>query len=173
MSSRVRRRYPWYAMLRYCVTRLVRDVWSVLDRRPRVTSVDVGVYLGGKLTRERVAYLADRDVRAVVSLQAESLDPMQAYEAHLWLPSLDGRPPSDDQLRLGARFIAAQKSRNRPVYAHCHAGVGRAPTLCAVYLVLSGVEPDAALKRLRELRPWISMNASQIEAARRIRSKDG
>jgi len=154
--------------LRYRIARLLKDIWAVFDRRPRITAIDDTLYLGGKLTRERLAYLRERGVRATVSLQEETLDPMDGLDVHLWLPSRDGHPPSFEQLRLGARFIAAQKSRNRPVYGHCHAGVGRAPTLCAAYLVLNGAEPDGALNRLRQLRPWLSMNTHQVEAVRRF-----
>lgn len=153
--------------------RALKDAWGKLDRRPRITEVTPGVFLGGRLTLERTTYLRERNVRAMVSLQEEVLDPMGNLEVHLWLPSRDGRAPSEEQLRFGARFLRAQKSENRPVYVHCHAGVGRAPTLCAVYLVLSGLDPKEALQHLRRRRPQVSMNAFQREAMCRFARKGG
>jgi len=160
----MRREYRWYAAVRYRLTRLLRDLWYVLDRRHRITALTDSVYIGGELTPERVAFLRQVGVRAMVSLQAEKLDSMSGLDAHLWLPSLDGRPPSVSQLVLGARFVAGQVAGGKPVYIHCHAGVGRAPTMGAAYLVLIGATPSDALAQVQATRPWISMNHYQRQA---------
>ncbi|HDD23994.1 MAG TPA: hypothetical protein ENF52_00965, partial [Chloroflexi bacterium] len=41
------------------------------------------------------------------------------------------------------------------VYVHCGAGVGRAATMAAAYLVSTGLTPDQAWARLRAVRPFI------------------
>lgn len=160
--------YPWYARIWYRWVRALKNAWARFDRRPRITEVTPGVFLGGRLTPDRIIYLREHNVRAMVSLQEETLDPFENLEVHLWLPSPDGRPPSDEQLRFGARFLRLQKAENRPVYVHCHGGVGRAPTLCAVYLILSGFDPKEALYHIRRRRPHVSMNALQLEAVHRF-----
>ncbi|MDA1192907.1 MAG: dual specificity protein phosphatase [Candidatus Poribacteria bacterium] len=156
--------YPWYARARYRFVRASKDAWAIFDRRVKISRVTEHVYVGGRLTPQRIAYLRDEGVRAMVSLQEEALDPTDDLDAHLWLPSHDGRPPREEQLRLGAEFVATQVALGRKVYVHCHAGVGRAPTLAAVYLVSTGMPPEDALRLIKEKRPWIRMNRGQVGA---------
>ncbi|GIX07410.1 MAG: phosphatase [Candidatus Poribacteria bacterium] len=162
MSGNVR--YPWYIAWRYRLIRSAKDLWSLIDRRLRVSRVEKGLYLGGKLTPARTRYLEERGVQAVISLQSEALDPMGPFRAHLWLPSFDGRPPVAEQLLLGAEFIRQQLDAGHGVYVHCHAGVGRAPTLVAVYYLLRGLSPQESVQRVREARPFVRMNRYQLEA---------
>jgi hypothetical protein len=142
----------------------MKDAWALLDRRPRITRLTGAVYLGGQLTDSRMEFLRHADVRAVVSLQEERLDPMDGWASHLWLPCPDGRPPTTGQLLLGAQFIEGQVRRGRKVYVHCHGGAGRAPTLCAAYLLRTGLSPHAALEAVHAARPQASMNRRQREA---------
>jgi protein-tyrosine phosphatase len=149
---------------RYHLTRLFKDGWAFFDRRLRITRLTEHLYLGGKLTPKRETYLRREGVRAVVSLRAENFDRMDGLDAHLWLPSPDGRPPTLEQLLLGSQFIQEQIGLGRKVYVHCHAGVGRAPTLCAAYLIRAGLSAVAAFASVKAARPWISMNAYQKAA---------
>lgn len=156
--------YRWYSGAWYASVRSLKDVWSFLDRRPRLTRLNEQVYVGGSLTARRAELLRTEGVDAVVSLQGERLDEMTHLRAHLWLPSHDGRPPDARQLAVGVRFIRTQVANGRKVYIHCHAGVGRAPTLAAAYLVSTGVAPADAINDVRAVRPWIRMNARQRAA---------
>ena len=156
--------YPWTTATRFRLIRFFKDLWSLVDRRVKISRIEESLYVGGKLTPKRVAFLRAHGVRAVVSLQEETLDPMLDLDAHLWLPSHDGRPPTPSQLLFGARFIQAQIDAGRTVYVHCHAGVGRAPTLVAVYLVLRGASPDEAIARIKAARRQVRMRRAQLDA---------
>jgi hypothetical protein len=160
--------YQRYSSLWYASVRLLKDVWSFFDRRPRLTRVNEQVVVGGRLTARRAALLCEEGIDTVVSLQGERLDDMAHLRAHLWLPSNDGRPPDARQLEIGVRFIRGQVANGRKVYIHCHAGVGRAPTLAAAYLVSTGVAPNDAIAAIRLVRPWIRMNARQRAAVHQI-----
>jgi|SaaInlStandDraft_4_1057021.scaffolds.fasta_scaffold131787_2 predicted protein tyrosine phosphatase len=165
--------YRSYSSLWYASVRLLKDAWSFFDRRPRLTCVNEQVVVGGTLTARRAALLRQEGIDTVVSLQGERLDDMTHLRAHLWLPSRDGRPPDAHQLELGVRFIRGQVANGRKVYIHCHAGVGRAPTLAAAYLVSTGVAPDDAIAAIRAVRPWIRMNARQRAAVYEIAARSG
>lgn len=165
--------YSWYSGPWYASVRRLKDVWSFLDRRSRLTCLNEQVYVGGRLTSRRADLLHERGVDAVVSLQGERLDAMTHLRAHLWLPSHDGRPPDRGQLVLGVRFIRAQVAHGAKVYIHCHAGVGRAPTLAAAYLVSTGVAPADAIAAVRAIRPWIRMNSRQRAAVHELAGEGG
>jgi protein-tyrosine phosphatase len=49
------------------------------------------------------------------------------------------------------------------VYIHCAAGVGRAPTTVAAYLVSTGLTPDEAWALIRRTRPFIRPKVVQYE----------
>jgi atypical dual specificity phosphatase len=46
---------------------------------------------------------------------------------------------------------------------HCHAGLGRTGTILASYLVWTGADPDAAILRVRSLRPAYIQNERQAD----------
>ena len=166
--------YAWYTAAWYASVRLLKDVWSFFDRRSRLTWVNPQVCVGGRITERRAAALREQGIEAVVSLQGERMDDMGDLRAHLWLPSDDGRAPDKNQLAQGVRFITGQLALGRKVYIHCHAGVGRAPTLAAAYLVSTGCAPDEAIAAVRAVRPWIRMNGKQraavLEVANGVRA---
>ncbi len=156
--------YTWYSAAWYASVRRLKDIGSFFDRRSRLTWLNEQVCVGGRITERRAAVLRAEGIDAVVSLQGERMDDMGGLLAHLWLPSDDGRAPDPWQLAQGVRFIASQIDHGRKVYVHCHAGVGRAPTLAAAYLVSTGATPDSAVAAVRAARPWIRMNAKQRAA---------
>ena len=71
-------------------------------------------------------------------------------------------------------FIALQSEKpGRMVLVHCGAGLGRSGTVAAAFLVREGMEPGAAIERVRALRPFSVETEEQetaVEAyARRLR----
>jgi protein-tyrosine phosphatase len=49
------------------------------------------------------------------------------------------------------------------VYIHCGAGIGRAPTMAAAYLMHQGTTLDDALKKIKKVRPFINILPEQIK----------
>jgi protein-tyrosine phosphatase len=102
-----------------------------------------------------------------------------APERYLYLPTVDDEAPSLEDLEAGAAFVAREIARGvapeigpgdapGAVYVHCSAGVGRAPTMVAAYLVRTGLSPEQAWARIRQARPFVRPTPPQIEQLERF-----
>ena len=123
------------------------------------------LHVGGQYRRRGWPKLAARGVTAVLNLRVE-FDDNEAGIApprYLYLPTVDDNPPTLEQLRDGVAFMAEEIARGGGVYIHCGAGVGRAATMAAAYLVSTGLTPDQAWKRIRDARPFIKPTRAQAE----------
>jgi protein tyrosine phosphatase (PTP) superfamily phosphohydrolase (DUF442 family) len=141
----------------------------------RVSQVTPQLHVGGQYRRRGWRRLAARGITAVVNLRIEFDDAAAgivpasiASERYLYLPAVDDTPPTLEQLRQGAAFIAEEIARGGGVYVHCGAGVGRAPTMAAAYLVSTGMTPDQAWARIRAVRPFIRIKPGQIAQIERF-----
>ncbi|GAB4324853.1 MAG: hypothetical protein Kow0010_06960 [Dehalococcoidia bacterium] len=70
--------------------------------------------------------------------------------AHVPIPNL-GVPPVEVALPALTDWLAALR-QGRGVAIHCFGGVGRSPTLAAALLVLEGVSPGEAWRRVERAR---------------------
>ena len=98
------------------------------------------------------------DDRELISLGVESL-PTRLQRKGLWwrhLPITDmGIPDARFEQRWDTHsaFIRAALGRGENVVMHCWAGLGRTGTIAARLLIECGMEPAAAILRLRDARP--------------------
>src|SRR5688500_7063853 len=81
---------------------------------------------------------------------------------YMHLKIIDNTPPTLEHLQAGSDFIAQEIKQGGKVYIHCAAGVGRAPTMAAAYLVSAGRSPADAWKQIRKVRPCIRPTPAQI-----------
>ena len=114
-----------------------------------------------------LASLAERGINVVVNLHERGHDPERLARHGLTgvhLPVPDFTAPTADQLVCGVRAINRALVGGQRVAVHCAAGLGRTGTLLACYLVSTGLEPKAAISRIRELRPG-SVETAEQQAA--------
>ena len=108
--------------------------------------------------------LSKRGITAMVNMRTEFDDQAAgiAPPRYMHLKILDNTPPTLEHLQAGSDFIAQEIKQGGKVYIHCAAGVGRAPTMAAAYLVSTGRSPAEAWAQIRNVRPFIRPTAAQI-----------
>jgi protein tyrosine phosphatase (PTP) superfamily phosphohydrolase (DUF442 family) len=129
-----------------------------------VSLIDPLLYVGGQFTPKQWQTLYAMGIRAVLNLQDEREDCfMENIPSHmLRLPVVDHHAPSVEQLGCAVEFIARAHEQHLPVLVHCQAGIGRAPTTAAAYLMAErDMDRTAAINYLRVSRPNIMLNRQQ------------
>ncbi len=126
------------------------------------------LYVGPQYRRRGMRLLLREGIRAAVSLRGEFDDAAHglALPDYLHLPTVDDEAIAPAHLDQGVAFIRKIISAGGKVYIHCGAGVGRAPTLAAAYLVAEGRSLADALALIRKVRPFITITPPQMEQLR-------
>ena len=130
----------------------------------RISWVDESeVSCGGiPISLENLESLKNQGIRAIVTLTERPLTTQKAITPEilaemdfdfLHVPVVDQHPPTQDQARQVYRFVQKMRSEKRPVYLHCHAGVGRTGTLLHAVSLLSGMNLDDVKEKIKQKRP--------------------
>ena len=130
----------------------------------RCGKVTEQLYVGGELGPRDWDALVQAGVTVLINLQQEQQDlfhPNERVDGYLWLPAPDGLAPTVEQLNTGVAFIRAAVEADKCVFVHCKAGQGRAPLLCACYLITEGHPPLSAIAKVREARPRTMLTPEQ------------
>lgn len=123
------------------------------------------LYVGPQFKRRGWQRLKQWGITGVVNLRRERDDRSLGVDIphYLYLPTTDDDAPAIEDLTSGVVFIREQIESGGKVYVHCGAGVGRAPTMAAAYLVAMGDTPQQAMERIRKVRRFIRPTAGQME----------
>jgi HAD superfamily hydrolase (TIGR01509 family) len=124
--------------------------------------------VGGRVDPLNVPRLKALGIGSVVDLRAEEADDPTLHAEHgihfLHLPMPDEFPLTQEQLREGSRWVAAERAAGRRVLVHCQHGVGRSVMLVAAVLINEGIPPTRALEQIKARRPRVALNARQLAA---------
>ncbi len=123
------------------------------------------LFVGPQFRLRGKRFLEDQGINACVNMRIERDDAEFGLdlERYLHLPTIDDDAPSLEHLEKGVKFIQQEVAAGRKVYIHCGAGVGRAPSMAAAYLMAEGYSLDEALTLIRKPRPFISITPPQME----------
>ncbi len=157
------------------VTRILKRLGLVIDRG---TWLEEGRLLGCAYPQREAAILGltRQGVSVLVNLHERAHDPARlarhgVEEVHL--PVADFTPPSPAQVDRGIAVIAEALAAGRRVAVHCAGGRGRTGTLLACYLVHQGLAADAAIARVREVRPGSVETRAQVAAVTAYQDRHG
>ncbi|MFO7634546.1 MAG: dual specificity protein phosphatase [Caldilinea sp.] len=141
----------------------------------RYSRVTPQLYVGPQFNARGKRHLEQAGITAVVNLRTEFDDAAHglAFPQYCYLPTVDDDSPSIKHFQKGVDFIHAVVEEGGKVYIHCKAGVGRAPTMAAAYLIARGYSLDDALALIERTRPFIAITPPQMEALRRYEAEVG
>jgi len=131
--------------------------WSMSEVTPQL-------YCGGQHYPKGYNDMLEKGITGIVNMREDyhsDIDKGVEGENHLHLVTRDNTPPKVEDLITGAEFVRDEIEKGGKVYIHCGVGVGRAPTMTAAYLITTGLSPDEALKKIREVRPFIHLTRRQ------------
>lgn len=135
----------------------------------RFSRVTPQLYVGPQFNARGKRALEREGITAVVNLRTEFDDAAHglAFPHYCYLPTVDDDSPSPAHFQKGVDFIQTQIATGGKVYIHCKAGVGRAPTVAAAYLIAQGASLDSALAQIKAARPFITITSPQMAALHR------
>ncbi len=114
---------------------------------------------------EDLEWLRQQGVEILISLTEEPPPHRWVEDAGLLIfhvPMVDMEPPTLEQLDRCISAIRKAHEGRRGVAVHCGAGLGRTGVVLACYFVAQGEKPDAAVARVRGLRPGSVETAEQL-----------
>jgi len=116
---------------------------------------------GIPLDQKDLRALHSQGIRAMLSLTEHSLltfkeiTPALLAEldmAYAHVPIPDQHPPTFEQAAQILRLIEAMRQQQRPLFVHCHAGVGRTGTILHLYYLAQGFSWEQTKAKIRATR---------------------
>ena len=147
-------------------------LWAYGRGLPSITGVPLlqycqvtpNLYVGSQFNLRGKRVLEKQGINSCVNMRIERDDAALglALAQYLHLPTIDDAAPSIEHLHKGVAFIHDILHSGGKVYIHCGAGVGRAPTMAAAYLIAQGRTLSEAVDIIRKVRPFITITPPQL-----------
>ncbi len=132
-----------------------------------------GPYPGGSLEAD-LQYFRSVGIGLIISLTEWGIDKLMVEAADmtlLHLPVADMMTPGVEEIDAFLQAATEVEDQGQATLVHCHAGLGRTGTLAACYLVRDGLTDEAAVERIRQLRPGSIETADQETAVRNFAAR--
>ena len=161
----------------------VTALWAYARGIPKVTGVPLleysritdSLYVGPQYREGGKRALLRAGITHVVNMRSEFDDDAHgltlSYDnsaGYCYLPTIDDEPIAPAHISKGIAFIDKAVKEGGRVYIHCSAGVGRAPSMAAAYLISKGYGTEDALALISRARPFIRPTPNQIHALKRF-----
>lgn len=147
----------------------------LLDRPVRAQcQITPQLFVGAQFHRRGWHILERWGITGVVNMRSEYDDRGLGVSipAYLHLSTRDDDAPTLEALQKGVDFIHSEVEKGGKVYIHCGAGVGRAPTMAAAYLVSTGMAPQEAWGTIQRHRIFIRPTRAQREQLERFAAQN-
>ncbi|HEY3324591.1 MAG TPA: dual specificity protein phosphatase 23 [Planctomycetota bacterium] len=119
--------------------------------------------------REDLEFLKENKIHAIVSLTERGLEKAFIEEfgfRYLHMPVTDFTAPTFEQIQKFLAFQRRAEADGLATVVHCGAGLGRTGTMLACALVSRGSPAEAAIDKIRTLRPYSIETVEQEDCVR-------
>lgn len=143
-----------------------RKVHGKIAKKPTNFSWVVDAKLAGSgipTSIDEFEWVLRQGVRSIVTMTEKPLpEDWIGRIDYLHVPTPDLTAPDMDGIDAAVEFVQGQIGRGMPVMVHCAAGLGRAGTILACYLIkYEGHSAKDAINRIRGQRPGSIQSESQ------------
>lgn len=134
----------------------------------RVDRVAPWLYIGPVLGPDRISELVEQGITHVLDLREEASDDPAVMEqlGLRWrrIPVADRAAPEDEQLEAILDWLdrEADASHDQALYVHCHAGMGRTPTVAIALLMQQQLTLAEARRLVFAARPEVAPTPPQM-----------
>ena len=143
-----------------------RRVHGKITKKPTNFSWLINEKLAGSgmpTSISEIDWILKQGVKSIVTMTEESLPESWVENVkYLHVPTEDYSAPDMEQIDEAVEFIQNRIESNEPVMVHCAAGLGRAGTILACYLVkYEKISAKIAIQKVRKERPGSIQSESQ------------